>query len=259
MLNRGMTFAIPGSDYDRFMGRYSTRLAPLFAEFAGTASGMRVLDVGCGPGALTAELVRRVGQPNVAGIEPSSSFFDACRERFPDADIRAGAAEHLPWSDGSFDAALSQLVLSFVDDADRVGAEMRRVVRAGGTLAACMWLGGTGMQMGHLFWEAATALEPSLRDRELGSYRREGEIAALFRRVGLHEVSETVLEVRVSYRDFDEFWQPMLHAAGSIGSYISSISDSRRDAIRELIRERLGRPEHAFELSGRASAARGRV
>src|SRR4051812_12606049 len=124
-----MTFAIPGADYDRFMGRYSTQLAPLFADFAGVAAGLRVLDVGCGPGALTAELARRVGAARVAGIEPSSSFVAACRSRVPDADIQHGSAEQLSWADGAFDAALSQLVLSFVTDADQVALEMRRVVR----------------------------------------------------------------------------------------------------------------------------------
>lgn len=254
-----MTFSISGTDYDRFMGRYSSQLAPLFADFAGISRELRVLDVGCGPGALTGELVRRVGAANVAGIEPSATFFEASRERFPGSDIRRGPAEHLPWPDQQFDAALSQLVLSFVDDADRVASEMRRVVRQGGTLAACMWLEGSEMQMGHLFWQAAATLDPSLAQRRSTPYRQQGEIAALWRRTGLREITETMLEVRVSYRDFDEFWQPMLHAAGSLGTYMQSIAEERRDAIREIIRERLGRPTSAFELGGRACAVRGRV
>lgn len=254
-----MTFSISGADYDRFMGRYSSRLAPLFADFAAIGPELRVLDVGCGPGALTGELVRRVGAANVAGIEPSATFFETSRERFPGSDIRRGPAETLPWPDRQFDAALSQLVLSFVDDADRVASEMKRVVRQGGTLAACMWLEGGAMQMGHVFWQAAATLDPSLAQRHVAPYRQEGEIAALWRRTGLREIAETTLEVRVSYRDFDDFWQPMLHAAGSLGTYVQSISPERRDAIREIIRERLGHPTSAFELSGRACAVRGLV
>jgi ubiquinone/menaquinone biosynthesis C-methylase UbiE len=255
----GMDFSIPGADYDRFMGRYSTRLAPLFADFAGITQGMRVLDVGCGPGALTGELLRRVGAADVAGIEPSPSFFETSRERFPESDIRNGSAETLPWPDQRFDAALSQLVLSFVTDADHVAGEMRRVVRQGGTLAACMWLEGPGMEMGHVFWEAAASLDPALAHRAGSPFRKRGEIAALWQRAGLREIAETVLEVRVAYRDFDDFWQPMLHAAGSLGTYVKSISDERRAAIRDVCHERLGRPTDTFELSGRACAARGRV
>jgi SAM-dependent methyltransferase len=254
-----MDFSMPGADYDRFMGRYSARLAPLFADFAGIGAGMRVLDVGSGPGALTGELVRRVGAAEVAGIEPSPSFFESSRARVPESDLRSGSAETLPWTDQRFDAALSQLVLSFVTDADRVAAEMRRVVRQGGTVAACMWLEGPGMQMGHVFWEAAASLEPALAHRSGSPFRKHGEIAALWRRAGLREIAESVLEVRVAYRDFDDFWQPMRHAAGSLGTYVKSISDERRDAIREVCRERLGRPTNTFELSGRACAVRGRV
>src|SRR4029077_4900694 len=114
------------------------KLAPLFADFVGAQPSMRVLDVGCGPGALTAELVRRAGPTQVAGLEPSPSFVDACRARLPDADIQQGSAEQLPWADGTFDAALAQLVLSFVQDADQVAREMRRVVHPGGMLGACM-------------------------------------------------------------------------------------------------------------------------
>jgi ubiquinone/menaquinone biosynthesis C-methylase UbiE len=254
-----MTFAIPGADYDRFMGRYSARLAPLFADFVGLSPGLRVLDVGCGPGALAAELARRVGAARVAGVEPSSSFVDACRSRLPDADIRNGAAEHLTWTDGEFDAALSQLVLSFVIDADQVAREMRRVVRDGGMIGACMWH-ENGLQMGELFWESAASLEPALANAERSMrYRKPGEIAALLKRTGLRDVEETFLEVRANYQNFDDFWEPIVNGAGSIGAYMATADSDRRSAIREACRTRLGNPQQPFELSARACAARGRV
>src|SRR5579862_8061370 len=121
--------------YDNFMGRFSSRLAPVFADFAGVMPGERVLDVGAGTGMLTQELVRRGALP--AAIEPAPAFAESLRRRFPDLDIREGAAEQLPWEDGSFDAALAQLVVAFMDDAPAGVAEMARV--ANGRVAVCMW------------------------------------------------------------------------------------------------------------------------
>src|SRR2546430_1552171 len=126
------TFQVPGESYDRFMGRYSAPLAVAFADGAGIEPRQTALDVGCGPGALTAELVRRVGPESVAAIDPSEPFVEACRRRYPEVDVRLGQAEKLPYPDGRFDAALAQLVLHFVSDPDAAACEMRRVVREGG-------------------------------------------------------------------------------------------------------------------------------
>src|SRR5262245_17987339 len=120
--------------YDRFMGRFSTRLGPVFADFAGVGPGQRVLDVGAGTGALTAELVRRGAE--VGAAEPAPAFAAALRERFPGVDAREAAAEELPWPDDSFDIALAQLVVAFMQDAPAGIREMRRVA---GTVAVCMW------------------------------------------------------------------------------------------------------------------------
>ena len=255
-----MTFAIPGAAYDRFMGRYSTKLAPLFADFVGVGPGMRVLDVGCGPGALTAELAQRVGATHVAGLEPSPSFVDACRARLPNADIQQGSAEHLPWADATFDAALAQLVLSFVQDAERAAREMQRVVRKQGMVAACMWLEGPELQMSALFWSAVATLDPERSQPESSMrFRKPGEIAALLERAGLREVGETFLDVRATYQHFDDFWEPIVTSAGPIGTYMAAADEERREAIREACRTRLGNPQQPFELSARACAARGRV
>jgi len=255
-----MTFAIPGAAYDRFMGRYSSRLAPQFADFATIRAGMRVLDVGCGPGALTTELVRRVGAAHVAAIDPSSSFVEACRSRLQDADIRQGASERLPWADGVFDAALAQLVLSFVSDAGQSARELRRVVRPGGTIAACMWHEGASFELGHVFWKAVAAIDPAAVEVDARMrYRKQGEIAQLWASAGLQDVEETFLDVSASYRDFDEFWQSIVHGAGPIGGYVASVSQEREVAIREGCEKLLGRPGQAFELRARACAARARV
>jgi SAM-dependent methyltransferase len=255
-----VTFAIAGSAYDNFMGRYSVQLAPKFADFCGISGGERVLDVGCGPGALTSVLVERTGAARVCGIEPSAPFFEACRARLPEVDLRHGGAELLPWQDAEFDAALAQLVLSFVTDAAQVAREMRRVVRPGGCVAACMWLEGKGLQISDLFWEAVGQLDPALRHAEQKmTFRRPGDIARLWSDAGLMAIEETTLEVRARYRDFDELWGSIERGAGPLGGYMAQADADRRQAIRRQYFALLAEPQGAIELGGRASAARARV
>ena len=100
-------FDVAAEAYDRFMGAWSRLLAPQLADLADVRAGQRVLDVGCGPGSLTAELVARVGPHNVAGVDPSAPFVSAARRRHPGVDVRHASAEALPFPDGSFDAALA--------------------------------------------------------------------------------------------------------------------------------------------------------
>src|SRR3954453_5583375 len=154
-------FTAAAEKYDRFMGRYTRSLAPLLVDAAGVQPGMRVLDVGCGPGGLTTEIAKRVGgSEHVAAIDPAPQFAAACAELNPGADVRVGVAEDLPWPDASFDAALSSLVIAFMQDADAGVREMIRVTGPGGVVAACMWdIAGGGMTMLKVFWEAARELD----------------------------------------------------------------------------------------------------
>ena len=134
-----MAFEVAARAYDRFMGRYSQQLSPQLADLAGVRAGQRVLDVGCGPGALTAELVDRVGEEAVFAVDPSESFVAAARERFPGVDVQRGTAEQLPFVDGAFDAALAQLVVHFMTDPVAGLRVMNRVTSSGGTVVACVW------------------------------------------------------------------------------------------------------------------------
>ena len=256
-----MSFAISGGDYDRFMGRYSERLAPAFADFAGVEAGLLVLDVGCGPGALTAELARRAGAEQVAAADPAEHFVEACRARVPGADVRAASAEALPFEDGGFDVALAQLVLNFLRDADAGAAEMRRVVRGGGTVAACTWAADGGMEMLRVFWGAAAELvDPSAGDAESRMrYRTREELAELAAGAGLADVEIERLPVEASYEGFDDFWEPVTSAPGPVGAFYGRLDEGQRAQVREECRRRLGDPAGPFTLAAAAWAVRGRA
>jgi SAM-dependent methyltransferase len=252
-----VTFVVAGDAYDRFMGRYSKELAPRLIEFAGIESGMRVLDVGCGPGALAERLVERLGSELVSAADPSDPFVAACAERLPGAEVRRADAEQLPWEDGSFDAALAQLVVNFMRDPHAGVAEMCRVVRPGGIVAACTWDYGDGMQMLRVFWDAARAVDPGAPDEARAMrFRTAGELEDLWRAVGLDDVETGPLVVETTYADFDDFWQPLTLGVGPAGAYCASLEPRQREALRDEVFVRLGSTEGSFTLSARAWAVR---
>jgi ubiquinone/menaquinone biosynthesis C-methylase UbiE len=251
-------FTAPAEHYDRFMGRYVPKLAVALADAAGVDAGMRVLDVGCGPGGLTRELAARVGADHVAAIDPAEQFAAAARERNPGADVRVGVAEELPWDDAAFDAALSSLVIAFMRDAARGVAEMARVTKPGGVVAACMWdIPGGGMTMLSTFWRAARAVDPQTEGEQARVGVHEGEIAELLRGAGLADVQDGTLETSVRYADFDDFWEPFTFAVGPAGEYLRRQDADHQQAIRDHCFALLGEPSGPFELDARAWYARG--
>jgi SAM-dependent methyltransferase len=252
-----MSFAVDAVAYDRFMGRYSVPLAPQLADLAGVSPGQRVLDVGCGPGALTAELVRRVGPDAVSAVDPSQTFAAAARKRHPGVDVHRAAAERLPFSDRAFDAALAQLVVHFMADAVAGLREMARVTRPGGVVAACVWDHAGGRGPLGVFWRAARELDAEARDESDLAGGREGHLAQLFEHAGLRDVEETALTVDVEHPSFEEWWEPFTLGVGPSGSYAAGLDPERQARLRELCRERL--PSSPFVVAARAWAARGTV
>jgi SAM-dependent methyltransferase len=251
-----MTFSVAADGYDRFIGRYSRLLAPRFLEFSGVASGP-VLDVGCGPGYLTAVLADRFAASQVAAIDPTGPFIDACRARVPGADVRIGTAESLPFADASFAGVLSQLVISFVPDAPRFAAEAARVTRPGGSIAACTWA-ADGFALVQTFWRAALRFDPDAPDDARLPFRREGELAALWTQAGFREVEAGAIDLEVGYLDFADFWEPFATGGGPTTAYLRQQDAPRRDRIRDACFELLGRPPGPFRLPARALAVRGR-
>jgi SAM-dependent methyltransferase len=247
--------------YDRHTGRYGAELSAAFVPFAGVEPGMRVLDVGCGTGGLTVALARLAGA--VAGADPSAEYAAACRRRVPSADIRVGAAEALPFEDGTFDAALSQLVVQALDDAPAAAREKHRVVRPGGLAAACVWDFGGGMPLLDAYWAAATALDPVVaaeldRDGTNPWCTRDG-LHRLWDEAGFEQVETAELTAGAHYDGFEDAWFSFSAGAGVSGAYCRSLDDERRDALREEFRRRLGNPEGSFRLDARAWAVRGRT
>jgi SAM-dependent methyltransferase len=239
-------FRVGGDEYDNFMGRYSRVLATLFADFAGVTSGMRVLDVGAGTGALTAELVARGA--SVAAADPSPEFGAVLRERFPNLEVEEAPAESLPYGAGVFDLALAQLVVAFVSDGPAAIAEMARVARR---VAVCMW----GVEEVDMFAAIDRAAEKvgASRATEPRRYRTAQEIHDLLAPHGAVDTAE--LDVTAGYGDFEEFWEAMGHGVGPAGQWLASLDPEQREqAHAELFRD-FGSPQGPFELNARAFAA----
>src|SRR6266496_6398050 len=239
------------------MGRYSEPLAARFADLAGARGGQRLLDVGCGPGALTAELVNRLGPDAVSAVEPSASFVAAARERLHGVDIRQTAAERLPFGDAAFDAAIAQLVVHFMADPVAGLREMGRVTRPGGQVAACVWDHGGSRGPLTVFWRAARELDPSAPDESGLAGVSEGDLARLVVQAGLGVPRAAALTVRVRHSTFEQWWEPFALGVGPAGAYVASLAGEQRRALREQCRRLL--PAGPFEVNATAWAVTCRI
>jgi SAM-dependent methyltransferase len=248
-------FEVAAEAYDQFMGRWSVRLAPQLAEFADVRSGHRALDVGCGPGALTSDLVARLGPSAVTAIDPSESFVAAARARNPGVDVRQAAAEQLPFPDGTFDATLAQLVVHFMTDPVAGIAEMARVTRPGGVVAACVWDFAGGHDPLGPFWAAARALDMRVEDESGLAGTRAGHLVDLFRAAGLRSVEPGTLSVSRDYSDFEEWWEPFTRGVGPAGSHVTRLDVPRQAELRDQCRSML--PVGPITITAQAWAARG--
>ncbi len=252
-----MSFDVAADAYGRFMGRYSEPLAQQFAELAGLAAGQQALDVGCGPGALSAVLADRLGASSVTAVDPSGSFVEAARARLPGVDVRQGSAESLPFGDDTFDVALAQLVVHFMTDPVGGIAEMARVTRPDGLVAACVWNHADDRGPISDFWRAVHSLDPEAAGESQLAGAREGHLVELFERSGLTDVESSILTVRVGYGSFEEWWEPYTAGVGPAGAYVAQLDPQRRAELRERCADLL--PPAPFEITARAWVALGRV
>ncbi len=252
-----VSFDVAAEAYDRFMGRYSALLSEPFADFAGVVAGQRVLDVGCGPGALTGELVARLGADAVAAADPSEPFVEAARARHPGVDVRLAPAERLPFDDRYFDVVLAQLVVHFMSDPVAGVREMRRVAATDGMVAACVWDFAGERGPISTFWAAARSLDPTVEDELHLAGVRDGHLAELFRAAGLHSVEQTAISVNLDHPSFELWWDPFVQGVGPAGTYAKGLGPERLGGLRETCRARL--PAGPFTTTAWAWAVRGRA
>ena len=240
--------------YDRFMGRYSEPLAVPFADFAGLPRDSRVLDVGCGTGALTAELSTRVAPELITAVDPSEAFVEALSARRPEVEVIRAPAEDLPFEDGSFDATLAQLVLHVMDDPVAGLREMARVTRYGGVIAACVWDFTEGGPLGP-FWAAAETLDAAADSGSPSAGTRAGQLAELFRAAGIGDVFDGAVSVDVKHATFEDWWEPFTLGVAPSGAYVAGLDPEPRDALRDLCRAKM--PDPPFVVTAKAWATRG--
>lgn len=248
--------------YERRIGRYAGPLGKAFAAMLPLRPGIRVLDVGCGSGALTAPLSAAVGPTAVTGLDPSPADLALCRQRVPGVELVVGTAERMSFASASFDVVAAQLVVGLVDDPVAAVAEMHRVCRPGGTVAACVWDFGQGMTVLRAFWDAAVRVVPSASEHDQSRSQqltRAAELAAAWQHAGLTDVSTAPLVVEASYAGIDDLWEPLLTPDGAPGRFLRSLSASRRDEIQAELVARLRCPAGPFALTARAWSVLGRA
>jgi ubiquinone/menaquinone biosynthesis C-methylase UbiE len=263
-----VTSAIPfrwqgGEAYERYVGRWSRPVAHAFVHWLDVRAGGRLLDDGCGTGALTETLLEAAEPAEVVGVDSSEGYVAHARAHVTDprATFLVGDAENLPFDDASFAAAVSALVLNFVPDPLRAVAEAMRVVGERGTVAAYVWDYAGRMELMRHFWDAAVELDPAAGSLDEGrrfAICEPSALKRLFTDAGLADVETREITVPTVFRDFDDYWQPFLSGEAPAPGYAISLDEGRRAALRERLRTRLPtRPDGSIPLVARAWAVRG--
>jgi SAM-dependent methyltransferase len=252
-----------GAAYEPYVGRWSRLVARDFLDWLALPAKSPWLDVGCGTGALTQQILSRTEPASITGIDPSEGFIAYARGHIQDTRVKfqQGNAESLPFKDGEFDAAVSGLVLNFVPHPEKALAEMKRVLRSGGTAAVYVWDYAGEMQLMRHFWNAAVALDPKAESLDEGRrfpICKPGSLLSLFADAGFVDTESRVLDVPTVFKNFDDYWSPFLGGQGPAPTYTNGLSEKQRDVLRERLKETLPtEPDGSIRLIARAFAVRG--
>lgn len=244
--------------YERFMGRWSRKLASPFLEFTGLEDNDKVLDVGSGTGALAASILSRSRSVQVVGVDPSTAYVEYAQSRTSSdrATFETGDAQALRFEDDSFDRALALLVINFIPDPHKALGEMIRVTRPGGVVGAAVWDYGDGMEMLRVFWDEAVALDTSAmsRDERNMPFCTPEELRDLWEGSGLINVQVEPIVIELKFDSFDDFWAPFLEGQGPAGNYVASLSQEEQQRLQERLQKRLRAESSASPLAMRARA-----
>ncbi len=252
-----MSFDVPGEAYGRFMGRYSEPLAVEFLRSLAVQSGQRALDVGCGPGALTAPLAAALGASQVTAIDPSQTFVAAARQRLPEVDVRVGSVDDLPFADDTFDLTVASLVVHFMPDPVHGITEMARVTRPGGLVAVTAWDFGGYRDPLATYRQAVRELGLGGTDESALPGTRPGQLGALFGAAGLSSVDSFEVTVAVVIPSFEAWWQPLTLGVGPAGAHVAGLDEAARERLRERCAALL--QDVPITVTATAWAARGRA
>jgi ubiquinone/menaquinone biosynthesis C-methylase UbiE len=259
--------AADGDGYELQMGRWSRRLAPLFVKFAGIARAKQVVDVGCGTGNLSFCLAESTEIGSVRGLDLAEAYVEYAKRKNhdPRIEFQVGDACALPFPDASFDHALSMLVLQFVPQAERAVREMRRVIRPGGTVAAATWDTRGGFVAYRMFFDTAAMLSAGGMERRARVYirplSRPGELARLWSDVGLQEVVQDMLTIRMDFQAFADYWSPCEGKDGPIADYVSTLDQDEKAELRDAVMQAYldGEPDGPRSYAATAWVVKGTV
>jgi SAM-dependent methyltransferase len=254
---------ITGDAYESYMGRWSRRLAALFLDWLALPTGLDWLDVGCGTGALSDAICRRRRPHSLVGCDLSPDFVSFARNSIPDcpATFIVASADNLPGEGSGFDVIISGLALNFLPEPVKALQLMRARLRPDGTLAAYVWDYAEGMQFLRIFWDEATAMDPSASQLD-EAYRfplcQPDRLADLFLRAGMEAVATTSLQTDTLFRDFEDFWSPFRAGSGPAPSYVASLPANAQGELAQRLKHRLqASSDWPIHLTATAFAVRG--
>lgn len=254
-----------GHSYEQYMGRWSILVAEPFLEWLPVPGNGTWMEVGCGTGALSGLISQDKHPGAVLAIDPSWDFISYARKNQRSTSIHfgLGLAQALPAGPSQFDAVVSGLVLNFLPNPRQALAEMRRVTKPGGVVAAYVWDYGQGMQMLRYFWDAAVSLDPQASALDEGlrfPLCLQGNLEQLFLDGGLMQVQARAVEARTVFSGFEDYWQPFLSGVGPAPGYVASLDEAHKIALEQFLRQSLPTgPDGSITVSNRAWAVQGLV
>ncbi len=252
-----------GDAYENYVGRWSRKTGREFLSWLNAPAGLRWLDLGCGTGAFTAQILEYCDPLSIVGVEPSTGFRDLANQAVANERVQflPGSGEKIPLKENAVDIAVSGLVLNFIPDLPKAMRELSRCVREGGTIAAYVWDYAGHVQFMRCFWDAAVALDPAAQDKDEGvrfPVCHPDALTKLFSDAGLVEVEAEPIDIATPFRDFDDYWTPFLSGVAPAPGYCASLDEAAREALKERLRQSLPTdPDGRILLAARAWAVRG--